>query len=57
MCIGTTDFYELLDRAAAVLDTVSDGLFALDAQGRIAYINRHAAGIFGLDTGQLVGKD
>lgn len=56
MCSGTTDFYELIDRAATALDTVPDGLFALDVDGRIAYVNRHAADIFGSESGQLVGK-
>jgi PAS domain S-box-containing protein len=47
----------LTDRAADILETISDGFFALGSDWRIAYANRSAEDVFGLARTQLIGKD
>jgi PAS domain S-box-containing protein len=45
------------DSHFAVLDSVSDPFFALDAEGRFVYANRRAARVFGkIDGSDLVGR-
>ena len=39
-----------------ILNTVAEGLFELDEKGAVTFINRAAAGMFGYDAEELIGK-
>ncbi len=43
-------------RAAAILDNMTDGILALDAQGRVLLCNPRAARMLGVDAGLAVGQ-
>ena len=43
-------------RAAAILDNMTDGILALDAQGRVLLCNPRAAHMLGVDAAQALGQ-
>jgi len=45
------------DRSQRYLDTAAVILLALDTEGRIALVNRHACSVFGWTAEELVGRD
>jgi PAS domain S-box-containing protein len=47
----------LADQAADILETISDGFFALGSDWRFAYANRQAEKVFGLARARLIGTD
>ena len=44
------------DEAIEILESIGDGFYALDAEWRVAYVNRRALQIFGKARGELVGR-
>jgi len=47
----------LADEAAAILESISDAFYAVTADWKIAYANKRAEPILGMDRQQLIGRD
>ena len=47
----------LADEAAAILESISDAFYAVTADWKIAYANKRAEPILGMDRQRLIGKD
>ncbi|TAN69520.1 MAG: PAS domain S-box protein, partial [Magnetospirillum sp.] len=47
----------LAQRNASILESVDDGIFGLDLNGRATFVNRAAAVMLGYDLSELVGSD
>jgi PAS domain S-box-containing protein len=43
-------------RNRLILESAGEGIFGLDTEGRVSFINRAAAGALGYDTGELLGQ-
>jgi PAS domain S-box-containing protein len=53
---AVVDRYERLELFEELVDNAKDGLFVLDADGRIEYCNQSYAGMVGYDPDELVGR-
>ena len=47
----------LAQRNASILESVDDGIFGLDLNGRATFVNRAAASLLGYEPSELVGDD
>jgi PAS domain S-box-containing protein len=56
MRVNISDFQTMANEAAIILDTISEGCFALTPDWTFAYVNGQAARLFGLDRSQLIGN-
>lgn len=56
MRVNISDFQAMANEAAVILETISEGFFALNADWTFAYVNRQAERIFGLDRSLLIGN-
>jgi PAS domain S-box-containing protein len=59
-CLGSVIAWRFNERAfaqtALILQATGEGIFGLDTEGRVTFINPAAAGMLGVDAGTAVGK-
>src|SRR5581483_5413725 len=49
-------FRRLFERSQAVMNTVAEGLYTVDANGRVTYVNPAAESLFGWTSAELMGR-
>ncbi len=54
---GETHEHRLLRERDALLDSVSEGIFALDMDGRCSFMNRFASAMLGFTAEECIGQD
>src|SRR5205823_10611831 len=50
-------FRHLFESSQAVMNTVAEGLYTVDAHGRVTYMNLAAEALFGWTSAELMGRE